>query len=143
MFALHVQQMEESDHLVAGDQRNEHARLFGPRAWEHEATPACTALFGRAEHDGLARVHDVRRDGRARQRYGLDGHSLPVFVKIREAKACRLRFADADADVGLREDGADLFAHRIVDALHVEFAGERLLHCIDDRQLGVALLGFF
>ena len=43
-------------------------------------------------------------------------------------------------DVRLIEDLADLVADRVVDALHVELGGERLLHAVDDRELGRALL---
>ena len=55
-------------------------------------------------------------------------------------KQIRLRVIDADADVRLIEDLADLVAHRVVDALHVELGGERLLHAVDDGQLRRALL---
>ncbi len=51
-----------------------------------------------------------------------------------------LRVVDADADVGLVEDLADLVADGVVDPLHVELGGERLLHAVDDRELGRALL---
>ena len=47
----------------------------------------------------------------------------------------RLRVVDADADVRLVEDLADLVADRVVDALDVELGGERLLHAVDDREL--------
>jgi hypothetical protein len=40
------------------------------------------------------------------------------------------------------EDLADLVADRVVDALHVELGGERLLDAVDDRELGRALLAF-
>ena len=39
------------------------------------------------------------------------------------------------------ENLADLVADRVVDALDVELRGERRLHAVDDRELGVALLG--
>ncbi len=41
------------------------------------------------------------------------------------------------------EDVADLVADRVVDPLHVQLGGERCLDAVDDRELGIALLGFF
>ena len=51
-----------------------------------------------------------------------------------------LRVVDTDAHVRVVEDLADLVADRVVDALDVEFGGERRLHAVDDRELGRALL---
>ena len=49
---------------------------------------------------------------------------------------------DADTLQRLREHLAQLVAHRVVHALDIEFAGQRLLHRIDDRELRRALLRF-
>ena len=45
--------------------------------------------------------------------------------------------ADVD-DLGV-EDLLDLVAHDVVDRLHLELARERLLHAVDQRQLGIPL----
>src|SRR5205814_1177472 len=50
--------------------------------------------------------------------------------------------ASPNAQVGVVEHFAQLVADGVVDRLDVEFRGERRLHAVDDRELGVALLGF-
>ena len=39
------------------------------------------------------------------------------------------------------EDLADLVADSVIDALNVEFGGQRCLHAVDDREFGVAFFG--
>ncbi len=53
----------------------------------------------------------------------------------------RFWIVDTNAHVAVVEDLPDLVAHRVVDALDVELGRERRLHAVDDRELGVALLG--
>ena len=48
---------------------------------------------------------------------------------------------DADVDDLRVEDLLDLVADDVVDRLQLELAGDRLLHAVDQRELGVPLPG--
>ena len=48
---------------------------------------------------------------------------------------------DRDVDDLCVEDLLDLLADEVVDRLQLELTGDRLLHAVDQRQLGVALPG--
>ena len=50
--------------------------------------------------------------------------------------------APADADVAVANTSRSLSPTRSTIALEVELAGDPLLDAVDDRELGVALLGF-
>ena len=141
VLAFHVGQADQAARLIAGDQRHEHQRFFVFRARKDEA-----AVLFRLPLDVLVddqrftRENDVPRKARFPQGSGLDGDPLPAFINIRVVNQIGLRVVDADADVRLIENLADLVADGVVDALHVELGGERLLHAVDDRELGRALL---
>ena len=142
VLALHVDQVDQPARLVADDQRHEHRRLLVRRAGQREAA----VLLGRprAMFSLMTSVSRVRRTCAAKpvSRSGSESivDPLPVLVDVGIVNQVRLRVVDADAQVGVVEDLADLVADGVVDALHVELGGERLLHAVDDRELGGALL---
>ena len=88
----------------------------------------------------LARAHNVDGKSSVAERFRFDAEPLPVFVQIGEVQQPGLWVIDADADVGLMENLADLVANGVVDALHVELGRKRLLHAVDDGQFRRALL---
>jgi len=76
------------------------------------------------------------------QRLGIQRQAFPVFVPIGIVDQIRHGIIDANTHIAVVKNLADLVADRIVDALNVQFRGECGLNTVDDRQLGVALLGF-
>ena len=70
-----------------------------------------------------------------------DENSFSVFIDVREMNQIIFGVKDADTDIFVREDLADLIADRIVDALNVEFGGEGGLHTVDDGEFRIALFG--
>ena len=76
------------------------------------------------------------------ERLGIEEVTLSVFIRVRVVDQVRLRIIDTNTHITVAKDLADLVADRIVDALNVQFRGKRSLNAVDDRQLGVALLGF-
>ena len=79
-------------------------------------------------------------DSGSTERFRRDVDPFPYLVHVGVVDQVRRRVVDADAHVRLIEDLADLVADRIVDPLHVELGGERLLHAVDDREFRGALL---
>ncbi len=141
VLALRVGQADEPARLVADDQRYVHRRLLVRGAREREAS----VLFGFALHvlvddERLACAQHVRGKALVEQRTRIDLDALSVLVDIRKVDKLRLRIVDPDSHVGVVEDLADLVADRVVDSLHVELGGERMLNARDDRELGRALL---
>ena len=68
------------------------------------------------------------------------GHSRsPALDQVREVHEPGRLVEDRDVDALSVEDLLDLVADDVVDRLQVELAGERLLHAVDQRQLGVPL----
>ena len=92
------------------------------------------------EHKRLAGTQHVRRESGLAEKVGSDGNALAVLVDVRIVNEPSPRVVDANVHVGLVEDLADLVADGIVDALHVQLGGKRLLHAVDDRQFRGALL---
>src|SRR5439155_24299849 len=90
----------------------------------------------------LARAEDLRGKTDIPKRFGLEREAFPVFVGVRVVDQIGLGIVDANAYIPVVENLADLVADRVVDALDVELGSERRLHAIDDRELGIALLGF-
>ena len=74
------------------------------------------------------------------QRRGRGSHTLAVQNAIREQHLRRRAVDDANALQRMRKTSRSLSPTASYDALDVELAAERLLHGVDDRELGGALL---
>ncbi|MEP6943529.1 MAG: hypothetical protein ABI981_11370, partial [Betaproteobacteria bacterium] len=94
------------------------------------------------DHQGFAGAQDMGADADFADRIRGDVDTLATHGQVGEAPDAGLPVDDADFHVGAAENLADLVADRIVDALHVEFGGERLLHAVDDGELCGALFRF-
>ena len=143
MLAFHVDDIDRPASLITCHQRHDDRRLLhvGSRH-QHAAIFFDGSCHVVVDEQRLAGAHYVRREASAGHRLGVDRHPLAVLENIRKVDRVRHRVVNANADVSLIEDLANLVADGVIDSLHVEFGRERLLHAIDDRKLGVALLGF-
>ena len=65
-----------------------------------------------------------------------------MLVCVQITQLVRLLVVPIDAEIGRREDFAQLVADEIDDGLETQFRGERLLNGVDDRQLRGALFRF-
>ncbi len=141
VFALHIGEADEPARLVSDHERHVYRRLLVLRARDRVAAVLLVSLMHvLVDDECFARAQDVRGKASLPQRVGIDLDPLPVLVDVRIVDQIRLRVVDANAEVRLIEDLADLVADRVVDPLHVEFCGERLLHAVDDGQFGGTLL---
>jgi len=141
VLALHVDEVDQPAGLVPDDQRHIKGRLFVQRAGQGVTAVLFRLVLGIfVDDDRFARSNDVSCKSHLPKETGLDGDPFAVFIDVGVVDQTGLRIVDADAQVRLIEDLADLVADGIVDALHVELGGERLLHAGDDRQLRGALL---
>ncbi len=68
---------------------------------------------------------------------GIIGETDAALQRVREVEQPLFRVVHADVDHLGVEDVAQRVPNRIVDALHVGLGGERGLHAVDDRHLGV------
>ena len=142
VLVLHVHQADDPARLVARDQRHHDQRFLHLRARQQGSPVLLDGLLHvLVDDEGFSSAQDVRRKSTIAQRAGVDLEPFAFFVSVWVMHHLRFRVVDADAYVCLVEDLADLVADRVVDALDVELGGERLLHAVDDRELGGALLG--
>jgi hypothetical protein len=141
VLALRVGEADEAARLVTGDERH-HDRGFLVYRTRDRITPVLrrNLVHLLVDDECFACSEHVRGESPLFELCRADRHPLAVFEQIRVVDKPRLRVVDSDAHVGLVEDLADLVADRVVDPLHVELGGERLLHAGDDRELGRALL---
>ena len=79
--------------------------------------------------------------GGADELHGLDSDPLAVVVDEGKLDQAGGGVEHADVDIGFMEHLANLVADRVVDALHIQLGRQRLLHAVDDGQLGGPLLG--
>src|SRR5439155_10725438 len=91
-------------------------------------------------HDGLPRPEDFL--GKTTWRTRLRMKALAVVEQVDIANQIGFRIKQRDPDHVRIEYFANLVADQIVDRLHLQLRGQTFLHAVDDRQLGVALLGF-
>ncbi len=141
VLALHVDKVDQPAGLVPDDQRHVEGRFLVQRAGQRVTPVLFRLVLGIFVDDNrFARANDVSCKSLLTERVGLDRDPFPVLVDIRVVDQVGLRIVDADAQVRLIEDLADLVADGVVDALHVELGGQRLLHARDDGELGRALL---
>ena len=157
MLLASVCSSRTSDALKASS-RSRLPSSISPRAWSPASSGTKTADFSicvpgtvllpylshllrhvPVDDDGFARTQDVGGEACLAERVGLQEEAAPLLVGVRIVDQVRLRIVDADSDVGLVEDLADLVADGVVDPLHVELGGERLLDAVDDRELRGAL----
>ena len=142
VLVLHVHQPDDPARLLARHQRHHDQRFLHFRARQQRSPVLLDGLRHVLVHyEGFPCAHDVRRKSAIAQRAGVDLEPFAFFVRVRVMHHSRFGVVDAYACVCLVEDIADLVADRVVDALDVELGGQRCLHAVDDRELGVALLG--
>ena len=79
--------------------------------------------------------------GHAADRYRFHRDAFAVVVDVWKLDHAGERVDDADVEIRLVEDLADLVADGVVDALHVHLGRKCLLDAVDHRQLGGALFG--
>ncbi len=74
-------------------------------------------------------------------RFRIDQDAFSIFIRIWEVFHICFRFKDADSHIRFIEDLADLVPDRVVNALNVQFSGERSLHAVDDGKLCRTVFG--
>ena len=114
------------------------SQRLGPQADGDGA--AAGALFGGVEQERLARPDDDRRDAFA-QRHRLGLVALALLHLVGEADLVRRRVVEGDEHRLRFEQPAHALAHELGDRREVELGGEGAADLVDQRQLGVALVG--
>jgi len=143
VLVVDIDQADEASRLIADDERHVHRRLVVLRSREREAAVVRRHLVHvLVDDERLARAHHVRGEALIAERRAVDSNALSALVDVRIMHQVRLGIVDPDAHVAVPEDFPDLVADRVVDPLDVELGRERRLHAVDDRELGVPLLGF-
>src|ERR1700682_4112143 len=141
MLTLELAQGDRSERLIAGDQRyqdHRFLRLISMQQGSAVLNRRLRQVF--IDDQRRAGAQDVRTESGVVERCRRNGDPLAVNGQVRVTNQAGLRVHDADAHVRLFEDLADLVAYGIVDALDGNLAGERLLHAVDNGELGRALL---
>ncbi len=142
MLAFHVRQGNQPAGPSARHQRHEQRRFLWLRPWQSEAAVLCLFLFDILVDDQrLAGGEHVPAKSLVGIGHVLHCDPLPVFVAIREVHRPSVRVDDADAHIRVVEEVPDLIADQVVYGLHVQLRRQPLLHAVNDRQLGGALLG--
>jgi hypothetical protein len=131
----------ERDHARRAPARDERDEENGLRhlAGDHDAAPALG--FGDdvfVEHERLARLEYLHREAAA-QEHRLGPEALTAFDQVWEAHDAARLVQNRDRCALRVEDLLDLVADHVVDRLHLELSRERLLHAVDQRELGVPL----
>ena len=141
MLAAHVAELDQSACLVARHQRHHQLRP-GFRHVRHQlgAVGSTCLVHAFIDDERLAGAQDVGAE--ALVTHGLVGEevTLVVVVGVRIALDAGRTVVRANAHERAGKYFAQLFAHRVVYARHAELAGQRLLHGVDDRELGRTLL---
>ena len=139
MFVRKIGQRQHADRLVGYQQRHHHLRLrpSGRVGQDGRTVGRRHRLEILVDQQGSARAQHLGTEAvRGAGRHAL-AHAIVADVgKMQQASGA---VVDADADGRFREDLAKAIADRVVDVLEVELAGERVLHGVDDTELGHAL----
>ena len=142
VLAVHVQQLDESARLVPNHQRYVHRRFLHWVARHQIVTAVLFYLLRHVlvDHQRLAGAQHVGAEALVVEWRRPNGDPSSAYVRIGVVDHIGLRIVDAHVDVRLMEDFADLVADDVVDPLHVELGSKRLLHAVDDGELGGPLL---
>ncbi len=130
----------QSDHAcggAAGHERNEQDRLRALAGRDAASVSLGLGVHVLHEQQRLARLQHVLRETAQRGRLRLQ--PLTALEDVRVMQKPGRPFERPDRDHLRVEDLLDLVADGVVDRLRVELAGDRVLHAVDQRQLGVPL----
>ena len=142
MLVVHVEQADGPARLVASHERDLDRRLFHLRAWYNVGAVLLHGLRHVLVDDQcFARTHYLRRESFLSQGLRHQLKTYSVLIRVRIVNQIGLCVVNANTHVSVAKDVPDLVAHRVVDALDIELGRQRSLHAVDNRQLGVALLG--
>ena len=141
MLAVHVDQVDQSPRLITCNQRHIDRRFFHLRAGQDEtAKGGYLGSHAFVDDHGLPGTQDMSCKSGRSQQPRIDCDSPTTFEDIRVMHHFGLGIKDPNPHVRLIEDLADLVADSVIDALHVQFGRERLLHTVDDCEFRGALL---
>ena len=139
MLAVEVLQRDKPRGRAAGEQGDQQRRLRLGVGHLRQSEPLSRTLHVLFDQHRLACLDHHSHEREALQRVGIPGLVLsPLDGVLTVRKGCR-GVVRPDVDHLRVEDLLDLVADDLIDRLHFELAGERRLHAVDQRQLGIAL----
>ena len=138
VLAVDVLERDHARRLAAGDERDEEDRL------RPLAAPTTSGSPYRSASRRCSRRSATARGSRARASRSRSGARLRLSRSPRSMMYGKCMSPVASSSVAIVddlrvEDLPDLVADGVVDRLRVELARDRLLHAVDQRQLGVPL----
>ncbi len=141
MFARMALDRDHADQPIPGEDRRQYAREAHVRALGDEQFPVPVLVLRipahwlvRGQHAVVAPAFREIREGHCR-----DPDALAVLAAVRKMQHAARRVEPHDDQRGRVEHLPEPFAHRVVYALDIELAGQRLLNGVDDGELGRAL----
>ena len=137
VLAVGILERDHPRRLAARDERDEEGRLRVLAGNGRAPIPLRLGLHALGDQQGRARFEHMLRE--AGRRPGLGLQPLAALDDVRELGQPRRLVERGDRDNLRVEDLLDPVADRVVDRLRIELTGNRVLHAVDQRQLGVPL----
>ena len=137
MLAIDVLEGDHACRLAARDERDEEDRLRRLAGHDNASVSLGLGVEVLGDQQRLARLQHMLREADKRTRLGLQPVAPFDHVRVVDEPARVVERRDRD-DLRI-EHVPDPVADRVVDRLRIELARDRVLHAVDQRQLGVPL----
>src|SRR5574340_58382 len=133
IFAFHIREVNQPADLVAYQQRHKDGGFLSFGSWQQEGVIFLNLMDQiLINNESLFGLSHVAADPAIVQRDGINRNSNIVLKEVNELIQMIFIIKDADGQIIVVEDFANLVAHRIINALDVEFSCQGRLNGVDD-----------